>query len=117
MREVVLRDGDKSARILVDAVDYPGAKYSPDARKTVAAVRKQSVHERPVGISGCRMNDHSDRFVYYYYVTVLENYIKRNILRLGFVCDGRRKHHLDRISRREFQILRRRPRVHEYISG
>ena len=95
----------------------PGTEYTPDPGETVAAVCKQCVHKCPVGVSRRGVNYHTDRLVHYYYVTVLKNYIERDVLRLGFVGNGWRKRYLYAVARRELKVLRRRLRIHEHIPG
>ena len=88
MSEVVLRDDQKPARVLVDAVDDARADLAVDAGQTISAVVQERVDQSPVRVARRRVDDHAFRLVDDQQVIVLIDHTQRNILRL---CpDGKR---------------------------
>ena len=78
---VGLGDHEQTGRILVDAVDYPGAGDAANTGQRPAAVMQQRVHQGAIRIA-CRRVDHKPRrLVDDQQVLVLENDPKRNVLR------------------------------------
>lgn len=113
MRRVVFRDGDKPACVLVDSVDDSRSHNAANPRKTVSAMIKKRVYKRSVRVARRRMNDHSGRFIYNYYVVVLINYVKRYIFGQRLVGFGFGQDDLDRIPRAKLQIFCRRASVYQ----
>ena len=64
VRCVGLGDHEEAGRVLVDPVDDTGAGDAANAGKLPRTVVKQSVDERAVRVSGCRMDDHARRLVH-----------------------------------------------------
>ena len=60
---VVFGGDDKPGGVLVNAVDDAGALFTADSGKTAAAVVKQSVDKRSVGMPRSGVNDHTSRLV------------------------------------------------------
>ena len=71
MRRIVFGYYQKTACILVEPVDYPGAQNPADTRKTVPAVGQQRIDKRAVGVARGGMHNHPLGLVYNQKIFVL----------------------------------------------
>ena len=91
MRGVIFRNDQKSARILIYPVNYPGSYNSAYSRKSLPAMIKQRIYKRSRRIPDRGMHNHPLRLIYNDYIVILINYIYRNILGKSLAGLGLRK--------------------------
>src|SRR5699024_723369 len=79
--DIMLRDHQKSARILIDAVDDARTQFAVDAGQFIQLMH-QSVYERTAVVAGRRLDDYPFRFVYDRNIQIFMDDIKIQVLRL-----------------------------------
>ena len=90
MGAVVLGHHHDPGRVLVEPVHDAGPPLAADAGETFAAVRNESVDQRPSPVAGGGMNHKITGFIDDDQVAVLVNDAERNGFGLGFGRDRRR---------------------------
>ena len=94
MGTVVFRHDKQTAGVFIDAMHDTGAECTADAGQGAAAMIQQGVHQRTVGIAGCRMHHHTAGFVHHHHAGILINDVQRDILRHGLNGLGLGQAHL-----------------------
>ena len=99
MRRFGLRGNQEAARVLVEAMHDAGPPDAADPGEARAAMRQQRVDQRPLGIAGRRMHDHSGRLVDDDQMRILEADIERDRLRFRLGGFGFRQPYGDDLRR------------------
>ena len=105
VRGVVFRHYQKTARVFVYSVNYPGADNAVYSGE-ILHVPEKRVHERVIRASGGGMDDHAARFVDNKQVGVLIDDVDRYVLRDGVRRNRLRKLAVELVVRAEPVVFR-----------